>query len=351
MGYVGADGESSYLTTKRTKRSRLAQYWLRPAGLPEKDAAELLPQITFANTGVSVWRNLAATFSCTFFLWFVSVLLIGLASSVANSHSDGIIDYSNCLAFVSILAPIIWLSWATQATFTLPRNALRQINTDAVTTEEIEAFLPKVRGELDKTYINTVLETIRQPIPTVACPDIRSALRAIGDTVSLLPGEPLAQGATDVVALRAQATQKRIQANGESDSLLQASLRRQAEADETQASILEHSGMAGKRLRARHDETLSQLHTLRSVLTVYGSPETAARLEQGDLLQESVRRVTVEAVATADAKRELDDSELMTLYGKSLPEAQTQTVGGYGPQPQSQSKWWQGANGNSSPTN
>jgi hypothetical protein len=170
----------------------------------------------------------------------------------------------------------------------------------------------------------------------------------VGDTVSALPGSPLANGADDPVMLRSAADEKRRRADAETDSVSEVSLRRQAEADDRQAQILEYAGTAAKRARARHDETAGQLETLRSVLTVYASPENAAGLEQGTVLQDAVRRVAGEAVAASAAKRELEDGEIAALYGAPLPEPQVQMVGGGNGAitAQPSGKWWQGTRGN-----
>ncbi len=246
--------------------------------------------------------------------------------------------------------PMVWMmAYSAVRAFVSPRLALRGVNTDAVTEAEIESFFSTARGELDRAYLNTVLDTVRQPIPVSAGQDIRTALRAVGDTVSALPGLPAEHGTDDPAVMRSVAQEKRLRADAETDSLSQDSLRRQAEADERQAQILEYAGTAAKRERARYDETVGQLDTLRSVLTVYASPENAARLEQGTVLRDAVRRVAGEAVAASAAKRELEDGDIAAMYGAPLPEPQLQTVGGGGQSgngAQPSGKWWQGTRGN-----
>ncbi len=349
MGHVGVSGDATYTAAKPRRISRLARYWLRPANLPEQDVVELAPLLTYTNTGVSLWRNLAATFTYTFFLWCIAMLAIGLTTA----HY---VDAGNFYLAITYLASLLWLIWAAQATFVLPRNALRHINTDAVTTGELEAFLPTARGELDRAYLNTVAQTLRQPVLVSVGPDIRSALRAVGDTVSALPGEPFAVGHDDPAVLAAAALAKHRLAEAETDSLVQASLLRQADGEERQSRILQHSGAAAKQARARHDETMGHINTLRSVLTVYESPETAARLRQADALQDAVRRVSSEAMATASAKRELEEEGQVASYGAPLLTLLTQTVGNGGKPADASSsggvtyragsKWWHRGGGN-----
>ncbi len=341
MGYVGMDGETTFAGKKRRagrRVSRLQRFWLRPANLPDRDAAEIAPLLTPENTGVSVWRNLMTTFTYTFVLWVFSMLALTIwgASFAGSSNVAWVLFVAASLA-----APLLWLTWATSATLYLPRRALRNINTDAVTANEIEAFLPTVRGDLDRAYLNTVLQTIRQPLPVSASASVGAALRSVGDAVSALPGDALPVGADDPASLRLSALDKKQRAAHEPDSLVQGSLLRQADAAEKQAQIVENGGTAARRARARHDETVAQLHTLRAVLTTYASGANGAILEQSERFADATEQVAAGAMASAQAKRELDDAELIALYGQPLPEPQAQTVGVATQNTAPSGKWWQ----------
>lgn len=340
----GSDSEFG-MHTVRKRSHRLARGWVKSARLPKSDADAVALSISPESVGFSAQSLFRQG------LGFGALLFLACFGWYAFLQTANI-SYSRDKEWMIVAAfalPVLWMVFYTAVrALVSPRRALRGINTDAVTTTEVEAFLPTVRGELDRAYLNTVLEAVRQPLPVSAGQDIRTALRAVGDTVSVLPGSPLQVGTDDPVLLRIAAQEKRQRADAEADSLTQTSLRRQAEADERQAQILEHSDTAAKRARARHDETVGQINTLRSVLTVYASPENAARLEQGTVLQDAVRRVAGEAVAASAAKRELEDGELASLYGAIVPEPQVQTVGRTNGSnvPQSSNKWWQGTSGN-----
>jgi hypothetical protein len=340
----GSDDESG-VYAKRNRTSRLARWWLKKSGLPKSDAEVVTQAVSPDSVGFSSQALFSQGLGGALLLCFTCLGLFVLDNITGNEDHN----WQMVVASAAVILPFAWMViYAATRAFIAPRRALRTMNTDTVTTEEIEAFLPTARGELDRAYLNTVLDTIRQPLPASAGQDIRTALRAVGDSVSALPGTPLEQGADDPVALRAAAQEKRRRADSEADSLAQTSLRRQADADEQQAQILEHSETAAKRARARHDETVGQINTLRSVLTVYASPENAARLEQGTVLQDAVRRVAGEAVAATAAKRELEDGDLASLYGAPVPEPQMQTVGrsNSGSSAQPSGKWWQGTGGN-----
>jgi hypothetical protein len=340
----GSDSEFGIHAGRKRPR-RVIRSWVKSARLPKSDAEALFLAVSPDAVGLSgqaLFRQ-GLGFGAVLFLAFFGWYAFQQATDAGHYNEN---EWVIVAAFVS---PIVWMmAYSAFRTLVSPRLAIRRINTDAVTTAEIEAFLPSARGELDRAYLNTVLETLRQPLPAAAGQDIRTALRAVGDSVSVLPGVPLEQGACDPVALRVTAEEKRRCADAESDSLTQASLRRQAEADDKQAQIAEQSATAVKRARARHDETAGQINTLRSVLTVYASPENTVLLEQGNVLQDAVRRVAGEAVATSAAKRELEDGELAVLYGGTLPEPQVQTVGRNNTEktPQPAGKWWQGTGGN-----
>ena len=341
----GGDSEFGIHAGRRKRSHRLVRGWLKSAKLSKSDAESVSHAVSPETVGFSLQLLFRQGLGFGALLFLISFGCYALAQASDNGYYRER-EWMTVAAFV---LPVVWMmSYAAVRAIVSPRHALRTINTDAVTIEEVEAFLPTARGELDRAYLNTVLETIRQPLPVSAGQDIRTALRAVGDTVSALPGVALGQGADDPVALRLAAHEKQQRADSEPDTLTQTSLRRQAEADERQAQILEYSGTAAKRARARQDETIGQINTLRSVLTVYASPENTARLEQGTVLQDAVRRVAGEAVAASAAKRELEDEELATLYGASLPESQVQILGGQNNSkpPHSSDKWWQRTTGN-----
>lgn len=317
--------------------SRLSRHWLRTARLPDADAKQIAPLLSPSNCAVSVPMTLLTASGGAVLLFFLFLSLLIIASGDGRS--------TEILSGLTFTTPVFWMvAYTGYRIFAAPRRALRRINTDAVTQGEIEAFLSTARGDLDRVYLNTLLDSMRQTVPDAARGDLRAALRAVGDTVSVLPGEPLAAEKGDPGALRAEAARLRAQAGSEPDSLVAESLRRQADGAEKNAEILAHSGAAAGRARARRGEAQEHLDTLRTVLTVYGSPENEARLRQGAATHDALRRVGQEATAAAQAKRELDDSEIAALYGRQVPAAEPMPVaaGGRGA---GAGKWWSGGNG------
>ena len=339
MGYVVVGDETTYDEPKRRPRStHLQRFWLRAANLRSTEVAEIAPLLTKENAGVSVWRNFVATFTITVIWWFMSACAIAILKGVDYEWAS---LYESIFSLVSLLTPVTWLAWATQAALFAPRRALRNINTDAVAASEIEAFLPTVRGDLDRSYLNTVLDAIRQPIPDAAGQHLRNALREVGDTVSALPGEPFPAGLTDPENLRQTAQMLQGKAAHEPDSILQASLLRQTDAMEKQAHVMDGAAKTARRARARYDEAAANLSVLRAVLMTHAADETAARLSvQGDIAPFAVREAATGAVSVTEASRELDDSERAALYGQPIPEPARQAVGG-NTAPRPVGKWWQ----------
>jgi hypothetical protein len=264
--------------------------------------------------------------------------------------------------FISIVAkapfpvPLVLLSvWfgLCAAMLCAPRQALRRVDEKALTPNEVEAMLPTARGRLERKYLNLVADALRQEgLTASAQSDIRAALHCLGETISRLPSDAVPH--SDAAALRQEAQERRTEAAHETDSFVQKSLLRQAEALEERATLAEQNGLSARRLSALRREARAQMEALRAVLVGYqqlGQPDAASAQQ----LAQIVQRIAGEAEATAVARRELDEDEIARLFGGPLPtpvavpapqQTRLQQVGSQTTQPAPQQQtvsprqWW-----------
>lgn len=290
---------SAVAETRSTRLSRLlSRRWTRGLDLKEEEAETLGSQIWSGPTGV----GMRVGFS------IVSVYLVMFSALALLAHG-----FPPAIPFTIFL---VWLGLGAMVV-SGPRKQIQKADEKPLTVAEVEAMLPHARGRLDRLYLNLLLDAVRQEVPSVSAQaDIRVALHALGEVISKLPADPVAVVAPD--ALRQQAQQVRHQALYEADSVVQASLNRQAEALERRASLGEQGGTGARRTSALRREVRAQMDSLRAVLAGYsqGANVSNATVSQ---LSDAVTRVASEATAVAVAHRELDDLEIERLLGYPAP--------------------------------
>jgi hypothetical protein len=299
-GSTGWDNTPPRRRVKRT-RSRVRRYWVKDLNLDDETAEEVGEIVAKGMPGVGMGVGL---FIFSLYL-FLAMFIAGLASKSAA------IPFVLFTLWASI-TPLILMS---------PRKSVKRMHEKPLTAAEVEAMLPHARGRLDRMYLNLVLDAIRQEIPSESAQaDIRAALRHLGDVVASLPADPVS--AQDAGELHREARERRQQAAVENDSVVQASLMRQADALERRASVAAINDRSSRRVSTLRREARTMMDSLRSVLVAYQqtAPADTASINQ---LSETVQRMASEAQAVAVAKRELEEEEIERLFGGPIPQPVT----------------------------
>jgi hypothetical protein len=282
----------------RRIRSKVRRYWVRDLNVDEETADEVAEIVSKGMPGVGMR---VGVFIFSLYLW-LGIFITTLA------HAPGAIPFMMFLIWATIM-PLILLS---------PRKNVKQMHEKPLTVAEVEAMLPHARGRLDRMYLNLVLDAIRQEVPTESAKaDIRAALRHLGDVVASLPADPV--GVRDAGSLHKEAMERRQQAVVETDSIVQASLMRQAEALERRATVAAINDRSSRRASALRREARTMMDSLRSILVAYQQTAPTDTTSIGQL-SEAVQRMAGEAQAVAVAKRELEDDEIERLFGGPLPQ-------------------------------
>jgi len=188
----------------------------------------------------------------------------------------------------------------------LGRHVFRSMHRTPLAAAEVEAFPAAAYDEVERAYLGLVLDTIRQTVPPDGEPEVRAALRTVGEAIDRLPAVPLVAGASD--ALRTQADALAAQAQAESDEVARDSFLRQAESLRRRADIVHRSAQLVRRTIIVRQEILDQIETLRAGLAACNAG--AGDVSDLSELAESVRRVAAEADAIAAAREELDAATL-----------------------------------------
>lgn len=188
----------------------------------------------------------------------------------------------------------------------MPRVWFRGLNGKPVTVSEIEALLPTVHDDLERAYLTTVIDAVRQSVEGEAEKEIRTALHALGAAIDRLP---TASGpVVDTGVLRREAADVQAKARAETDRVIADSLERRADALHRRADANDRSALLVRRAAALREELAAQTEALRAGLFAFNSGATdIASLSH---LAEAVRGVAAEAVSVADARAELEGDRL-----------------------------------------
>lgn len=284
----------------RRQREKIRRYWVRDLKVDEATGEKVANMLYKGTPGVGA-RVGAVIVSIYLLLPMLICLLAGAPPP-----------------FPIFLA----LTWALvmAAIIQSPRRTIRQLDEKVLTGQEVEAMLPIARGRLERSYLQLVLEAMRQDIPSATAQnDIRAALRDLGDTVSRLPAD--AVPVPNSAALRDEARLLRNQAALENDSLVRTSQLRQAETLERRAALADQNGVALRRLATLRREARTQMDALRAVLAGFQNTNHWDHAQAAHLT-ESLSRAASEAQSVAIARRELEDEEIAALFGAPLPPVQ-----------------------------
>lgn len=286
------------LPHRRIRRGRrLRRYWVRDLNLDEATGEETASLLWHGTPGVGMRVG-----SIILSMYALIGTLIAFAIG-----GGGILVGMSIILFWALLLSVMATS---------PRKTIKQLDSKPLTVTEVESLLPTARGRLERSYLNLVLDALRQDAPSVSAQsDVRAALRYLGDAVSKLPAD--ASPAVDPLKLRAEASERRRTATGEADVVVRASLLREAEALERRAAVGEQNQSA-RRASALRREVRAQMDALRAVLVAYNSTNQTDTTSVAHLA-ESIQRAASEAQAAALARRELEDDEIQRLFGASLP--------------------------------
>ena len=197
--------------------------------------------------GNGVGMTLASIFSATH-------VTLPLATWAAVAHQPAI----------SVLLAGLWGVGVYSMWRHAPRKWLTKMDATALTTAEIESLLPTARGNLERQYLSLALDILRVQVPSPSArTEIAAGMAALGEAVSVLPGEPPTHGVT--------------------------------------ASV--------------YKNTLLQVSHLRDVVSTFDNGAAAlAGAAAAGAAQISLDRLGVEAKSVALAQRELDDELGETLF-------------------------------------
>ena len=184
----------------------------------------------------------------------------------------------------------------------VPGHWLRRICRPPVSAAEVEALHGSTTDDLELAYLRLIADAVKQGVAPDAADRVRAALRAVGETIDLLPAVALPRASVD--ALRAEAVQAQAEARAETDSVVAASHERRAEALERSASAAQRSQILMRRAAALRGEMLAQIESLR--LGLVGFETASGGVSSLASLADAVRAVAEESVSVADARTELD---------------------------------------------
>lgn len=301
----------------------LGRLWTRKMALPDEVAAQTLPAASNETMG-----------------WMYGVLggvgwipVTGVVLSAVFGNAE--------LAAASVAATGAMTWWSA---VDLPRRAFRKLHERPVRTDEMdslmstvtipgvppaigkaaegilrrmgmEGYLPSspTMDPLDRSFLALVRDMARlESVPESTQVELREALRELGEAASRLPPET-ALNVTEAADLLGDAESLLARAHQETDEVVAASLRRQAEALLRSAEAQQRTQVLNRRARILRQELQAQMDALRSSL-----PTLTAAQAGGDIpraasaggpfvgLAQTVHGIADEAASVAAAREELD---------------------------------------------
>jgi hypothetical protein len=178
----------------------------------------------------------------------------------------------------------------------------REINIQEVILAEKSSHEP-----LTTEYLAIAKTLIEMPPPSDVFVEqnIRKALHSLGAAIESLPPQATEHITADAAILKQEAHQLAKKASGETDTVVAASLTRQAEALTRRAETVARTATLVRRNQILRDEVAAQVKAFQTSLA-------AAQINGGqvggdfDALAESVAQVAQEANALAEAQEELE---------------------------------------------
>ena len=172
---------------------------------------------------------------------------------------------------------------------------------EALSPKEVEDLISRSQDELSKAYLQLVRDAVLVEANEATALKVREALFALGEAIDALPAVVIEP--QDSTLLRTQAQELTERATKETDSVIAASLLRQAESAEQRAESQEKSAIVGRRAAVLRDEILSKIAALRDAIAAQQSGALDATALAA--LSESARSVAKESQSAASAHDEL----------------------------------------------
>ncbi len=282
---------------KPLRNRRLRKYWTRGLDLNEAESEKVASLAWNSAPGTGA-RVVSIIFSIYLGLFAVGTLVGG--------------------AYLATLAILIGWMALVFGMLASPRQTLHKAHQRALEPMEIEALLPTSRGRLETTYLNLIRDAQQTEIASnTAQEDIRAALRAMGETITRLPADPVRP--QDAAALTQSVQTLRVQASAETDGVVRDSLLRQAATLEKQIGSANEAAKSARRAQTLRREVRVQMDALRSALLAFNDGALTAH-QTGALttaLSDAMQQVATETHAIALARQELADQEIAALMGTS----------------------------------
>jgi hypothetical protein len=281
--------------SKPMRNRRLRRYWTRGLDLNETES-ERVASLTWNSAPGAGARVVSVIFSIYLAIFTIATLASGV--------------YMASLAlFIGWMALVFGMMAS-------PRQALHKAHQRALEPMEIETLLPTARGRLETSYLNLVRDARQTDIPSATIQeDIRAALRALGETISQLPADPVRPA--DSATLTQNAHHLRIQAANETDMVIRDSLLRQAATLEKQISSADAAAKSARRAQTLRREVRVQMDALRSALLAFNDSAITTH-QTGAMttaLSDAMQQIAVETQAVTLARQELADQEIAGLLG------------------------------------
>lgn len=254
-------------------------------------------------------------------------LTLGNTTNMMVTHIVGIIfGFYMMIPAITLLfgrLPILGAFFLLLAVFTFGlgfwsrKYTLKQARNKAISPQELEALIPSARGDLSKRYLELLQDVNNTEISSVdAQEDIRTALRAIGSSVDILPSEAIPPISAGEMMRRAQTL--RTQAATEPDVVVRESLMRQAKTLEEQLGSIKETEKAAHRSHMLRTEVEMQMESLRRALLTFqnSAVETHNTGAITASLSSAMQQIAQESEAIALARQELAEQELADLLGQ-----------------------------------
>ena len=186
------------------------------------------------------------------------------------------------------------------------RYNLSRQHTQEVTAEEISLARKAEADPLKKEHLGLVFKliTMRPFQDTAVERSIRSATRDIGASIAHLPGQPAEELLLNAETFKEEADRLMAEAAHEGDSVVSASLQRQANARNQRAEAIARNSALARRNQVLRHEMSEQIQALKTMLDAMSLEDSGAGHDLA-ALAENIEQIATEARSLTEAKKEL----------------------------------------------
>ena len=228
------------------------------------------------------------------------------AISLSLAAGTGLLWLGGAIAMAALLGLGALVYFGVYLYLLLRSPKIRQRLPQPLSKYEVQAVRQQAGDALRQHYLDLALSVIALPDikDETANREVRDAVMALATAVEALPPEQIIVS-DDPASLRAEAQTQIENAQGETDPVIAASLRRRAESLLRRADTAAKTLLLLRRNRALRDEVNEQIKALRTSLTALqiGGRQSAPQLSG---LAASIHRVALEANAVTVARAEVD---------------------------------------------